>query len=95
MPNRRCLETIVAGRSTPQKHVWRARISDDALRERVDLDPGEICPDGGGALRLLGEAVAEMETRKNLLAGRPRSVSDPVVGFAWAGSGNPGRFGRF
>lgn len=43
-----------------QRRRGRPRISDDAPRERVELDPGEICPDCGGALRLLGEDVAEM-----------------------------------
>ncbi len=36
------------------------RIAEDAPRERVVLDPGETCPDCGGALRLIGEDVAEI-----------------------------------
>jgi putative transposase len=31
-----------------------------ATRERVEFDPGETCPDCGGALRLLGEDISEM-----------------------------------
>jgi transposase len=35
-------------------------VSDDTPRERIVLDPGEDCPDCGGALRLLGEDVSEI-----------------------------------
>jgi len=35
-------------------------VSDDTPRERIVLDPGEVCPDCGGDLRLLGEDVSEI-----------------------------------
>lgn len=34
------------------------RIADDTPRARVVLDPGDVCPDCGGPLRLLGEDVS-------------------------------------
>ena len=38
----------------------RPRISQDAQRERRELDPGDTCPDCGGDLRVLGEDVSEL-----------------------------------
>lgn len=38
----------------------RPRISKDAPRERLELDPGDNCPDCGGDLRVLGEDVSEL-----------------------------------
>jgi len=38
----------------------RPRISNDAPRERRELDPGDSCPDCGGDLRILGEDVSEL-----------------------------------
>ncbi len=38
----------------------KPRISDDAPREQILLDPGETCPECGGELRLLGEDVSEI-----------------------------------
>lgn len=38
----------------------KPRIADDTPRERILLDPGKVCPDCGGALRLLGEDVSEI-----------------------------------
>lgn len=38
----------------------RPRISQDAPRERRELDPGDTCPDCGGDLRVLGEDVSEL-----------------------------------
>jgi len=43
----------------PQRRRGKPRLAADALRETVLLDPGERCPDWGGALRLVGEDVAE------------------------------------
>jgi transposase len=48
-----------ATRSAPRRR-GKPRISGDAPREQVLLDPGEICPDCGGALRLLGEDASEV-----------------------------------
>jgi len=44
----------------PQRRRGKPRIADDAPREAIVLDPGERCPDCGGALRLVGEDVAEI-----------------------------------
>ncbi len=45
--------------STPvQRRRGQPRISDKAPRERVVLDPGNVCPDCGSELRLLGEDVS-------------------------------------
>lgn len=54
-----------AGMETPGERALprrrgKPRISETTIRERVVLDPGERCPDCGGALRLVGEDVAEM-----------------------------------
>jgi transposase len=38
----------------------RPRVSPDTPRERRELDPGENCPDCGGALRLVGEDVSQI-----------------------------------
>ncbi len=52
-------DTAPSGRSAPRRR-GKPRISEDAPRERTTLDPGEICPDCGGKLRLLGEDVSEI-----------------------------------
>ncbi len=44
----------------PQRRRGKPRIAADAPREAIVLDPGERCPDCGGALRLVGEDVAEI-----------------------------------
>ena len=44
----------------PPRRRGAPRISPDAPRETIVLDPGERCPDCGGALRLVGEDVAEI-----------------------------------
>jgi len=44
----------------PPRRRGVPRISPDAPRETIVLDPGERCPDCGGALRLVGEDVAEL-----------------------------------
>jgi len=38
----------------------RPRVSDTAVRERRELDPGSCCPDCGGELRLVGEDTSEI-----------------------------------
>ena len=38
----------------------RPRVPPDTPRDRHELDPGETCPDCGGALRLVGEDVSEI-----------------------------------
>jgi transposase/uncharacterized protein YukE len=38
----------------------RPRVSEGTPRERRELDPGETCPDCGGALRVVGEDVSEL-----------------------------------
>jgi transposase len=38
----------------------RPRVSPDTPRERRELDPGDTCPDCGGALRLVGEDVSQI-----------------------------------
>lgn len=51
-----------AGELTPARAAPRRRgeprISGDAPRERIVLDPGQTCPECGGPLRLLGEDVS-------------------------------------
>lgn len=39
---------------------WRPRVSENAVRERRELDPGHCCPACGGELRLVGEDVSEI-----------------------------------
>lgn len=46
-------------RASPRRR-GKPRIAETTVRERVVLDPGERCPECGGALRLLGEDMAEM-----------------------------------
>lgn len=38
----------------------RPKVSKDTPRERRALDPGDTCPDCGGALRVIGEDVSEL-----------------------------------
>ncbi len=38
----------------------RPRVSDKAVHERRELDPGSCCPDCGGELRLVGEDVSKI-----------------------------------
>jgi transposase len=38
----------------------RPRVSDRAVRERRELDPGSCCPECGGELRLVGEDTSEI-----------------------------------
>ena len=38
----------------------RPRVSENAVRERQELDPGHCCPACGGELRLVGEDVSEI-----------------------------------
>ncbi len=38
----------------------RPRVSENAVRERRELDPGHCCPACGGELRLVGEDVSEI-----------------------------------
>ncbi len=52
-------DASAAARETAHRR-GKPRISDTAPRERIVLDPGETCPDCGGALRLLGEDVSEI-----------------------------------
>ena len=56
------MEPAAATRTPPERTMPRRRgkprIAASTPRERVVLDPGEHCPDCGGALCLVGEAVA-------------------------------------
>ncbi|MCJ8336064.1 MAG: IS66 family transposase [Epibacterium sp.] len=54
------IATSNEGTSEEQLPRRRPRISKDAPRERRELDPGDNCPDCGGALRVLGEDVSEL-----------------------------------
>ena len=38
----------------------RPRVCESTPRERTELNPGDLCPDCGGALRLIGEDVSEI-----------------------------------
>ena len=42
---------------TPRR---RPRVAPDTPRERRQMDPGDTCPDCGGALRLVGEDVSQI-----------------------------------
>ena len=62
-------------------------MSPDTPRERRDLDPGEICPECGGALRLVGEDPAGDPARqdhddvsRNAATTRPRCAASNLVG---------------
>ena len=46
-------------RTAPRRR-GKPRISEDAPRERVVLDPGDVCPDCGGELRLLSDDISEV-----------------------------------
>lgn len=47
--------------SVPEKIMRRRpRVTDKAVRERKELDPGVCCPACGGELRLVGEDVSEI-----------------------------------
>ncbi|RVH29308.1 IS66 family transposase [Sinorhizobium meliloti] len=47
--------------SRPEKTMRRRpRVSEKAARERKELDPGRVCPDCGGELRLVGEDASEI-----------------------------------
>lgn len=53
--------SIVALADTPEKIMRRRpRVSDKAVRERRELDPGSCCPECGGELRLVGEDTSEI-----------------------------------
>ena len=55
-------ETEAAPSTGPEqkKPRRRPRVSEGTPRERRELDPGETCPDCGGALRVVGEDVSEL-----------------------------------
>jgi transposase len=55
-------ETEAAPSDAPKqkKPRRRPRVSESTPRERRELDPGETCPDCGGALRVVGEDVSEL-----------------------------------
>ncbi|MCE6949723.1 IS66 family transposase [Cereibacter sphaeroides] len=49
------------GGDAPEKAPRRRpRVSPDTPRERREFDPGETCPECGGALRLVGEDVSQI-----------------------------------
>ncbi len=53
--------SIVALADTHEKIMRRRpRVSDKAVRERRELDPGSCCPECGGELRLVGEDTSEI-----------------------------------
>ena len=53
-------ETAATELRLPPRRRGKPRISADAPRESIVLDPGAHCPDCGGALRLVGQDVAEI-----------------------------------
>jgi transposase len=53
-------DTAATEQRLPPRRRGKPRIAADAPRESIILDPGEHCPDCGGALRLVGEDVAEI-----------------------------------
>ncbi len=54
-------EAAVGTAASPErKPRCRPKVAQGTPRERRELDPGEPCPDCGGALRVVGEDVSEM-----------------------------------
>ncbi len=56
-------DTVEVATSEPpeqKKPRRRPRVSENTKRERRELDPGDQCPDCGGALRVVGEDVSEL-----------------------------------
>jgi hypothetical protein len=53
-------DTAATAQLLPPRRRGKPRISADAPRESITLDPGAHCPDCGGVLRLVGEDVAEI-----------------------------------
>lgn len=52
-------ENPEAKRKDPSRR-GKVKLSPETARERIVLDPGESCPECGGALRLVGEDVSEI-----------------------------------
>jgi transposase len=53
--------SVVPLADTPEKIMRRRpRVSEKAVRERRELDPGSCCPECGGELRLVGEDASEI-----------------------------------
>lgn len=53
--------SAVASQDAPAKVMRRRpRVSEKAVRERRELDPGTCCPECGGELRLVGEDASEI-----------------------------------
>ncbi|MBE3640678.1 IS66 family transposase [Mangrovicoccus algicola] len=50
-------ETAVSPEQKPRR---RSKVAPGTPRERRELDPGDSCPECGGALRVVGEDVSEM-----------------------------------
>ncbi len=56
-------DTVEVATSEPpeqKKPRRRPRVSKETKRERRELNPGDQCPDCGGALRVVGEDVSEL-----------------------------------
>jgi transposase len=58
--NEAATNTATTEQRLPPRRRGKPRIAADAPREVITLDPGARCPDCGGALRLVGEDVAEI-----------------------------------
>jgi transposase len=54
------LDTPVDDAGEERRKRRRPRVPPDTPRDRHELDPGDTCPDCGGALRLVGEDVSEI-----------------------------------
>ena len=52
--------TPVVSRPAQQRRRGKPRVSPDAPREQVVLDPGEACPSCGGRLELVGEDLSQI-----------------------------------
>ena len=53
--------SVAPSATVPEKIMRRRpRVSDKAVRERRELDPGTCCPECGGELRLVGEDASEI-----------------------------------
>ncbi len=61
-PHNECADAEDTAPDAPEQKKLRRRprVSEGTLRERRELDPGETCPDCGGALRIVGEDVSEL-----------------------------------
>jgi len=78
--------SAVASQDAPAKVMRRRpRVSEKAVRERRELDPGTCCPECGGELRLVGEDASEI---LDMIAAQMKVIEEPLWE-AMSSGGNP------